>query len=100
MFPIANELWNTVFKSSMLKDWGSPATGAHVITAGPPDVQLVGVVIVSAETKGAASARETLLNAEMKRVAGRTEPTVHTTVCRKSELTRAWRRTLLKVREF
>lgn len=58
LFAMANELWNTsAFTSSSEKVGGSPAAVVQVMCAGPPEVRLVGVSIVSAVTKGMRKAR-------------------------------------------
>jgi len=52
LFATANELWNTVFTSSMEKVSGSPALLVQVSVVGAPEVTLLGTVKVMAETKG------------------------------------------------
>ena len=56
LFASANALWNEGFTNSKDQVDGSPAEVTHEIVAGPPLVQSVGVVMVSALTKGTRAA--------------------------------------------
>lgn len=57
LFARAKALLNAVFMSSSVHVSGSPAALVQVMVATPPDVGLVGTLIVSAEANGATSAR-------------------------------------------
>jgi len=52
LLAIANELWNTTFRSSMEKVLGSPAADVQLIVAEPPDERFSGVLSVRAEMRG------------------------------------------------
>lgn len=52
LFAKANELWKLVFTSSMEKEEGSLAAGVQVIVVDAPEVILLGMVKVMAETRG------------------------------------------------